>query len=151
MFDIGSSELLMIVVVAVVVIGPKDLPRALYRVGQIVGKARAMSRHFRSGIDAMIREAEMEEMERKWAADNRRIMTESPSASAVAEASEAEDVTASADPSVQQGDADAHAVTGEPVAGALEKSPVAPEGDGSIGDGDRGSSHRNEALEGRNS
>ena len=33
MFDIGSSELLLIVIVAVVVIGPKDLPRALYKVG----------------------------------------------------------------------------------------------------------------------
>ena len=37
MFDIGSSELLLIVIVAVVVIGPKDLPRALYKIGQIVG------------------------------------------------------------------------------------------------------------------
>ncbi len=78
MFDIGSSELLMIVIVAVVVIGPKDLPRALYKVGQIVGKARAMSRHFRSGIDAMVREVELEEMEKKWAAENRRIMEQHP-------------------------------------------------------------------------
>ena len=38
MFDIGSSELLLLIVVAVVVIGPKDLPRALYKFGQIVGK-----------------------------------------------------------------------------------------------------------------
>lgn len=78
MFDIGSSELLMIVIVAVVVIGPKDLPRALYKVGQLVGKARAMSRHFRSGIDAMVREVELEEMEKKWAAENRRIMEQHP-------------------------------------------------------------------------
>jgi len=78
MLDIGSSELLLIVVVAVVVIGPKDLPRALYKVGQLLGKARAMSRHFRSGIDAMVREVEMEEMEKKWAAENRRIMEQYP-------------------------------------------------------------------------
>lgn len=78
MFDIGSSELLMIAIVAIVVIGPKDLPRALYKLGQILGKARAMSRHFRSGIDTMIREVEMEELEKKWAADNQRIMTEYP-------------------------------------------------------------------------
>lgn len=78
MFDIGSSELLLIVIVAVVVIGPKDLPRALYKVGQVLGKARAMSRHFRSGIDAMIREAEMEELQKKWDADNRRIMAQHP-------------------------------------------------------------------------
>jgi sec-independent protein translocase protein TatB len=78
MFDIGSSELLMIAIVAIVVIGPKDLPRALYKLGQIMGKARAMSRHFRSGIDTMIREVEMEELEKKWAADNQRIMAEHP-------------------------------------------------------------------------
>ena len=78
MFDIGSSELLLIVIVAVVVIGPKDLPRALYKVGQIVGKARGMARHFRSGIDTMIREAELEEMEKKWREENDRIMREYP-------------------------------------------------------------------------
>ena len=78
MFDIGSSELLMIVIVAVVVIGPKDLPRALYKVGQIVGKARGMARHFRTGIDAMVREVELEELEKKWADQNRRIMEEHP-------------------------------------------------------------------------
>lgn len=81
MFDIGSSELLMIAIVAIVVIGPKDLPRALYKLGQIVGKARAMSRHFRSGIETMMREAEMEELEKKWAAQNQRIMAEHPDAS----------------------------------------------------------------------
>jgi len=76
MLDIGSTELLMIVIVAVVVIGPKDLPRALYRLGQLVGKARSITRHFRAGIDAMVREAELEELEKKWAADNARIMRE---------------------------------------------------------------------------
>ena len=78
MFDIGSSELLLIVIIAVIVIGPKDLPRALYKVGQIVGKARGMARHFRTGIDAMVREVEMEELEKKWADQNRRIMQEHP-------------------------------------------------------------------------
>ncbi len=76
MMDIGSTELLMIIIVAIVVIGPKDLPRALYRVGQVIGKAKGMARHFRSGIDAMVREVELEEMEKKWKADNERIMRE---------------------------------------------------------------------------
>lgn len=78
MFDIGSSELLMVAIVAIIVIGPKDLPRALHKVGQVVGKARAMSRHFRSGIDNMVREVEMEEMEKKWAAQNAQIMKDHP-------------------------------------------------------------------------
>lgn len=88
MFDIGSSELLLIVIVAVVVIGPKDLPRALYKVGQIVGKARGMARHFRTGIDAMVREVEVEELEKKWADQNRRIMQEHPADAAAAPAME---------------------------------------------------------------
>lgn len=77
MFDIGSSELLLTAIVAIVVIGPKDLPRALYKVGQIMGKARAMTRHFRAGVDEMVRQVELEELEKKWAADNARIMAES--------------------------------------------------------------------------
>ncbi|WP_336959280.1 translocase [Sphingobium aquiterrae] len=76
MFGIDSAEFLLIVIVAVVVIGPKDLPRALYKVGQVVGKAQAMARHFRTGIDAMVREVELEELEKKWAAQNERIMSE---------------------------------------------------------------------------
>jgi sec-independent protein translocase protein TatB len=91
MMDIGSTELLMIVIVAIVVIGPKDLPRALYKVGQVIGKAKGMARHFRSGIDAMVREVELEEMEKKWKADNERIMREyaaaNPSAAPVAASS----------------------------------------------------------------
>jgi sec-independent protein translocase protein TatB len=78
MFGIDSSELLLIVIVAVIVIGPKDLPRALYKVGQIVGKAQGMARHFRTGIDAMVREVELEELEKKWASQNQRIMAEHP-------------------------------------------------------------------------
>ncbi len=78
MFGIDSSELLVIAVVALVVIGPKDLPRVMRTVGQWVGRARGMARHFRSGVDTMIREAELEEMEKKWQADNERIMREHP-------------------------------------------------------------------------
>ena len=76
MFGIDSTEFLVIVIIAVIVIGPKDLPRALYKVGQIVGKAQGMARHFRTGIDAMVREVELEELEKKWAAQNKRIMEE---------------------------------------------------------------------------
>ena len=78
MFDIGATELLMIVIVAVVVIGPKDLPRALRTAGKWIGKVRRTSSHFRAGIESMIREAEMEEMEKKWAEQNARIMAEHP-------------------------------------------------------------------------
>ena len=78
MFDIGPTELLLIVVVAVVVIGPKDLPLALRSAGRWIGKLRKMSAHFRSGIDAMVREAELDEMEKKWKAQNEKIMRDHP-------------------------------------------------------------------------
>src|SRR3546814_19856652 len=47
-------------------------------VGQWVGRIRGMARHFRSGVDAMIREAELEELQKKWQAENARIMAEHP-------------------------------------------------------------------------
>ena len=74
MFDIAPTELLIVAVVALIVIGPKDLPQVMRTVGEWVGRARGMARHFRSGIDTMIREAELEEMEKKWQAENDRIM-----------------------------------------------------------------------------
>ena len=78
MFDIEPTELMLVAVVALVVIGPKDLPRAMRFVGQWIAKARGVARHFRSGLDEMVRQAELEEMEKKWAAENERIMREHP-------------------------------------------------------------------------
>jgi sec-independent protein translocase protein TatB len=74
MFGIDSSELIVIALVALLVIGPKDLPKAMRWVGQWAGKARAMSRHLRTGFDTMMREAELEEMQKLWAAQNEAIM-----------------------------------------------------------------------------
>ena len=62
LFDIGWPELLLIGVVALVVIGPKDLPRALRIAGYWVRKARTLSREFQSSVEQMIREAELDEM-----------------------------------------------------------------------------------------
>jgi len=62
LFDIGWPELMLIGAVALVVIGPKDLPRALRVAGYWVRKARTLSREFQSSIDQMIREAELDEM-----------------------------------------------------------------------------------------
>ena len=76
MFDIGASELLLTVIVAIVVIGPKDLPLALRTAGRWIGKIRRVSGHFRTGVETMIREAELEEMEQKWREQNARIIAE---------------------------------------------------------------------------
>lgn len=82
MFDIAPSEFLLVAFVALVVIGPKDLPKAMRLVGHWVGKARGVARQFRSGFDSMVREAELEEMEKRWATENERIMREHPAAAA---------------------------------------------------------------------
>ena len=85
MFDIGWDEMLFTAIIAIVVIGPKDLPRALRFAGQWIGKVRRVSGHFRSGIETMIREAEMEDMEKQWREQNEAIMAaHPPSASAEA-------------------------------------------------------------------
>ncbi len=78
MFDVAPTELLLVVVVALVVIGPKDLPKAMRFVGKWVGKARGMARHFRAGLDTMMREAELEELEKQWREQNEAIMREFP-------------------------------------------------------------------------
>src|SRR6516162_4274080 len=62
LFDFGMSELLLIGVVALVVIGPKDLPKALRVAGFWVKKARTLSREFQSSVEQMIREAELDDM-----------------------------------------------------------------------------------------
>lgn len=78
MFDIGAAELLVIVVVAILVIGPKDMPKAMRTAGRWIGKLRRMSSHFRSGLDEMVRQAEIEDMEEKWSQKNKEIMAKYP-------------------------------------------------------------------------
>jgi len=82
MFGVDTTELLLIAVVALLFIGPKDLPHTMRTVGRWVGKVRAMARHFTSGFESMVREAELEEMERKWREENDRIMREFPAVEA---------------------------------------------------------------------
>ncbi|MFC3677460.1 Sec-independent protein translocase protein TatB [Ferrovibrio xuzhouensis] len=62
MFDIAWSELGVVAVVALVVIGPKDLPKVLRTMGQWTSKARSMAREFQSGLDDMVREAELDDL-----------------------------------------------------------------------------------------
>lgn len=120
MFDVAPTELLLVVVVALVFIGPKDLPKAMRFVGKWMGKARGMARHFRAGLDTMMREAELEELEKQWREQNDAIMREfpriddvgtpqpaaaAPNAEAASPAADAED-----DRAVEAGPAETHAV-----------------------------------------
>jgi sec-independent protein translocase protein TatB len=64
MFDLGWSELLVIGIVALIVVGPKDLPMMFRRLGEFTGRARAMAREFSSAMDKAADEAGVKEMRR---------------------------------------------------------------------------------------
>jgi sec-independent protein translocase protein TatB len=65
MFDLAWSELAIIAIVALLVIGPKDLPKALRTVGYYVRKARMMASEFQTSVDQMARESELQELKEK--------------------------------------------------------------------------------------
>lgn len=62
MFDIGWSELLVIGVVAIVVVGPKELPRLMRTFGQYTGKLRAMASDFQRQFEEAVRDSEIDEV-----------------------------------------------------------------------------------------
>ncbi len=68
MFDLSWSHILLVLIVALVVIGPKDLPRAARVAGRWVGKARAMAGEFRRSFDEMARQSELDELRSELAA-----------------------------------------------------------------------------------
>lgn len=78
MFGVDGIEILVVAIAALLVIGPKDLPLAMRTVGRWVGKVRGYARHFNAGIDSVMREAELEAMEKEWREQNARIMAKYP-------------------------------------------------------------------------
>ena len=62
MFDIGMDEMALVAVVALIVIGPKDLPQVLRMCGRWVRKARELAGEFQRGVDDMMRETELDEL-----------------------------------------------------------------------------------------
>ena len=132
MFDIGALELLVIVIVAVLVIGPKDMPGAMRTAGRWIGQVRKVSAHFRTGIDAMVREAELEDMEKKWKARNEEIMREHPTSaapSAESAAAGAEAKSAEATSSTMTGPPPADTPANEPPASVADAPETAPAAD----------------------
>jgi len=55
MFGVDSSELLIVAVLALLFIGPKELPHVMLKVGRFVGKIRGYTRHFTAGIENALR------------------------------------------------------------------------------------------------
>lgn len=78
MFGIDSIEIFIVAIAALIFIGPKELPGAMRTVGRWVGKIRGYARHFNAGIDAVVREAELEAMEKEWREQNEKIMRDYP-------------------------------------------------------------------------
>ncbi len=73
MFDVAWSELMVVGAVALVVIGPKDLPKVMREVGKLVNQGRTMARSFRSGFDEMMRESELDEIRKTTEAQMREL------------------------------------------------------------------------------
>src|SRR3954452_9236163 len=68
MIDLSWSHILIVLVVALVVVGPKDLPRLMRTLGRWMAKARAMADQFRKSFDEMSRQAELDELRKEIAA-----------------------------------------------------------------------------------
>lgn len=65
MFDIGWQELFVIGLLALIVVGPKDLPRVIRTISGVIRKAKGMAREFQSGLDEVVREAELDDMRKE--------------------------------------------------------------------------------------
>ena len=102
MFGFDSAEIAIIAVLALIFIGPKELPRVMRTVGYWVGRVRGMARHFTAGIEDMVREAELQELERKWREDNERIMQVHPPDAHYPEPGQADAMPPLAQPAVSE-------------------------------------------------
>lgn len=65
MFDLGWQEFILIAIITVIVVGPKDLPRVVRSISQWVRKARSMAREFQNSLEEVAREAELEDVRRE--------------------------------------------------------------------------------------
>lgn len=120
--EVGGLELLIIAAVALIVVGPKDLPVLLRKLGQFVGKIRGMANEFRASFDEMARQSELDDLRREVEA-MRAGQYANPLQSAVDEAKDAsvDQVFADIDASLNSGSVQAHpyaAHNPEPVADA---------------------------------
>jgi sec-independent protein translocase protein TatB len=63
--DLSSSHILIVLIVALVIVGPKDLPKLLHRIGKFVGKMRGMANEFRASFDEMARQSELDDLRKE--------------------------------------------------------------------------------------
>jgi sec-independent protein translocase protein TatB len=65
MFDLGWGEMALIALVAIIILGPKELPHALKTLGRAIRKVREVSREFQGHVDEMVREAELDDVRKQ--------------------------------------------------------------------------------------
>src|SRR5687767_10258471 len=63
--EVGGSELILIAAIALIVVGPKDLPLLMRKIGHAMGRMRAMAAEFRASFDEMARQSELEELRKE--------------------------------------------------------------------------------------
>ena len=122
MFDLDVSKMLVVGVVALIVIGPKDLPRVLRTVGQTVGRMRRMAAEFQNQFAEAIKEAELEDVKKEFTAirDSANIDTSFDAASIMRE-----EITAAVEGPKEIGHSTID-LTGTGPAPATETAPPAP-------------------------
>ncbi|MGE5564993.1 MAG: Sec-independent protein translocase protein TatB [Parcubacteria group bacterium] len=107
--EVGATELLVIAAIALIVVGPKDLPVMLRKLGQFLGRLRAMANEFRASFEDMARQSELDELRREVEAMR---------------SGRYYDPAGLADVEADQVFADIHAgLTGEPAAPVIEVAP----------------------------
>jgi sec-independent protein translocase protein TatB len=123
--EVGATELLVIAVVALIVVGPKDLPVLLRKLGQFMGRLRAMAADFRSSFDEMARQSELDDLRKEVEAMRRGQFLDQ----AGLEASEAEvnRVFNEIDDGMRSGAFQMHPPMGNPYAEAASLPPLEPE------------------------
>jgi len=110
--DIGGTELLVIAAVALIVVGPKDLPALLRKLGQFVGRMRGMASEFRASFDEMARQSELDELRREVQAMRAGQFTNPVQAATDAGRAEVDNVFADIDASLSSGATQMHPYAG---------------------------------------
>ncbi len=122
MFDIGWGEMFLIGIVALIVVGPKELPALFRTVGNFTGKARAMAREFQRSMESAANEAGMSDVTKSLNALDRNLNSATASARRYAEAMtkapEGDKPAADKPRAVQAGASEADPAKTEPAAAA---------------------------------
>ena len=125
--DLSGTELLVIAAVALIVVGPKDLPALLRKLGQFVGRMRGMASEFRASFDEMARQSELDELRREVQAMRAgQFASPTQHAAEAAGGAEVDQVFADIDASLSSGATQMHPYAGGEVHNSILPAEPAP-------------------------